>query len=364
MCDLPSLDDILAQQQAEKDRLAEQERLEDEAVHRRLELLKPFHDVRNCTLDSLPPGSDFFAEFAHRLTTLATHLSRRGELERLVTRVTNAPDDEGETERHARLFVARLLTMASDGQEQEVAEALRAALEANYPFLGRVNEWLRCELERIMSRYYWETDAVDGIAWPVLLPFQDELNPAAVLLAACNCVAGQLEQRRGSCGGTISTNLFKQFWRQVVALACRLRIQPPAAPGPLWRVDDVIQELARVKDWVRQNCEQPPDATTIEAQAAQAGRDGDTNTEVRDRKGKQINERMLKKLQEDKENCLYLSVKDWADHLGCSKSTVHGTNTWEMILTARGLGEAEKCMRRKEHKPDRRRFMKNRSSRG
>jgi len=75
------------------------------------------------------------------------------------------------------------------------------------------------------------------------------------------------------------------------------------------------------------------------------------------RKGKLINERMMKKLQEDRENCLGWSARDWADHLGCSKSTVHGTKTWKMILAGRKFNEAERLARQKKpRRVDRRQF--------
>jgi hypothetical protein len=372
MPDLPTLDDILTQQRAEKDRFAELERLEEEARLRRLELLKPFLDLHHCTQDSLPPESDFFAEFAHRLTTLATHLSGRRELGWLLERVGNVPDEEGENERHARLFVARLLTMASGGQEQEVAQALRALLEARAPCLGRVNEWLRWELQRIMSRYYRENDAVDGIDWPVLLPFQDEPTSAAMLLLACDRVTEQLEQRRELCGGIISTNLFKQFWRQVVALACRLRKSPPAAPGPLWRVDDVIQEAARVRDWVRQNSVQPSAVTTIgpvsreetgsEAEGApllSTGQDHPVQAvpAITAKRGKGINQKMKEWLEKDATRIDW-SLDDWADALDCSRSTVHGTETWNVILNTRAMIAAERLGRKGCRKIDRRRIRK------
>src|SRR5262249_43594408 len=75
------------------------------------------------------------------------------------------------------------------------------------------------------------------------------------------------------------------------------------------------------------------------------------------RKGKEINEKMLKKMHEDPDGVIYWSAREWAQYLDCSSSTVQGTKAWRTTMTARKLKEAEDANRRKHHQPpDRRRF--------
>jgi hypothetical protein len=50
---------------------------------------------------------------------------------------------------------------------------------------------------------------------------------------------------------------------------------------------------------------------------------------------------MRKKLEEDQSRIDW-SVRDWAEQLRCSISTVQGTTTWESILAARALRAAER----------------------
>ena len=149
MSDHPSLNDILAGQRAEMERLANQEKQDAEAERRRRELLDLFHSVRYCTQGSLPPGTDFYAEFARRLTALGSGLSERGELESLLGRVRDVPADADSTERDARFFVVNLLTLGRDGQEQEVAHALRETIGLSSLFQYRSNDWLRRRLEEL-----------------------------------------------------------------------------------------------------------------------------------------------------------------------------------------------------------------------
>jgi hypothetical protein len=47
-------------------------------------------------------------------------------------------------------------------------------------------------------------------------------------------------------------------------------------------------------------------------------------------KGKRINERMLAKIQADRES-LYWSSNVWKDHLSCAASTVKGSKTWKTV---------------------------------
>jgi hypothetical protein len=91
-----------------------------------------------------------------------------------------------------------------------------------------------------------------------------------------------------------------------------------------------------------------PSPLTSDAEAARSDEPG--------RKGKGINEKMLAKLQADQE-CLGWSVRDWAEHLGCSISTVQGTKAWITIKKARALQAAERVTRQKKasQRPRRRR---------
>jgi hypothetical protein len=69
----------------------------------------------------------------------------------------------------------------------------------------------------------------------------------------------------------------------------------------------------------------------------------------RNRKGKRINERMLGRLQQDPAS-LYWSAQRWAQALGCSKSTIAGTQTWkETIRAAKARERAERELRQERH---------------
>jgi hypothetical protein len=269
MSDLPSLSDIFSSQQAERQRLAEQERLEAEAALQHRELLGAFHAVRYCTTGSLPAEADFFAEFACRLTALVRLLSQRGELEELVKRVSDVREVEWETDRDACLFVARLLVMANNGQEAEVAQALWEA--DGMPFTARFNEWLRRDLQSTYFGYYRLTDGVGGVFWPVLRPVQHEPDPLATLLEACDFVSRSLEQRgRGSSGNIDFANVIWRFWHQVREVAERIEGPPAPVPGLIVSVDDALKELDRVRDWAQRMSEQSLEATALEGQAAMA----------------------------------------------------------------------------------------------
>jgi hypothetical protein len=149
MSDHPSLKDILARQRAEKERLAHQQKLDAEAESRRRELLDLFERMRYCQQGFLPPGADPYVEFARRLTALANRLSERSELESLLGRVRDVPAGADSTERDARLFVADLLTLGKDGQNQDVAQAVRETAGLPPLFQYRVNDWLSRRLQEL-----------------------------------------------------------------------------------------------------------------------------------------------------------------------------------------------------------------------
>jgi len=149
MSDHPSLNDILARQRAEKERLAHQQKLDADAESRRRERLDLFESVRYCLQGFVPPGADPDVEFARRLTALAIRLSERSELGSLLGRVRDVPAGADSTERDARLFVADLLTLGKDGQNQEVAQAVREMSGLPFLFRYRVYDWLSRRLEEL-----------------------------------------------------------------------------------------------------------------------------------------------------------------------------------------------------------------------
>jgi hypothetical protein len=68
------------------------------------------------------------------------------------------------------------------------------------------------------------------------------------------------------------------------------------------------------------------------------------------RKGKMINERMLARLQKEPESMLW-SARQWADALGCSKSTIAETTTWKNTLQAiKAKERTEREMRQERHR--------------
>jgi hypothetical protein len=102
-----------------------------------------------------------------------------------------------------------------------------------------------------------------------------------------------------------------------------------------------------------------PETSTATPPSPQLGSD---HTAGSKRKGKQINERMLAKLQSDPHSCLGWSVRKWAQHLECSISSVQESPAWTTIIDARKLSEAQSVTRRKDGTPaDRRKLGKKRS---
>jgi hypothetical protein len=266
MPELPNIDDIFSRQRNERQRLEEQQRQEEEVSRRHRELQEAFHSVRYFSAQSIPAGSDLFEEFANQLLELARLLSERGELEPLLERVGDINGIDWEIERDARAFVVCLLLLANEGHRGEIAARLRDAI--GLPFSGRVNEWLRRDLERTFYDSYPLTDGVDGICWPVLRPAQYEPDPVATLLEACDCLSRALEQpSRRSPGSIDFANLIRQFWRQVLELGKRVGSPPPPDPGPVLNLADALKELGRVRDWVRKDSEQPSDASSLELSA-------------------------------------------------------------------------------------------------
>lgn len=79
-------------------------------------------------------------------------------------------------------------------------------------------------------------------------------------------------------------------------------------------------------------------------------------------KGKMIDQKMMKKLQEDEHKCLGWSVREWARFLKCTVSSVQGTTTWDKIMDMRTMRAVEAIThRKKQPQTDRRRFGKRRN---
>jgi hypothetical protein len=251
---IPSARDILALQQAQKHQEIAQAKEEEEAARRWHEVVAAFHAVRYCTKESLPAGTDFYTEFANRLTSLANLLFERGELDPLIKRVGDVSKVERELDRHARLFVVNLLHAARDGHVHEVAQHLRQVI--GLPFEALVGEWLRRDLERVFLGAYPLTGGVDGIIWPILRPVEFEADPNATFLEACDSVSRGLEERGRKSSGSIDfANVIRKFWLQVEELADRLHLPHSPTPCSVLTVDDALREVDRVRKWARRSNE-------------------------------------------------------------------------------------------------------------
>jgi hypothetical protein len=179
-------------------------------------------------------------------------LSGRRELERLRERVEDVQGIESAHERDARLFVAQLLGVAAGGDQQQVARGLREANDL--PFIGRVNAWLRRELERTVFEYRTLAETVDGVCWPVLQP--DEPDPLETLHQAAEGAALALQKPQN--GPFLSPNpakVVERLWGLVVEVAYRTECPVPEGPG-------VIRDAAnalRFAEWVRGWCQEQRD---------------------------------------------------------------------------------------------------------
>lgn len=107
-------------------------------------------------------------------------------------------------------------------------------------------------------------------------------------------------------------------------------------PGPMLQEpeDWLVRPLPSLWAWWRR-----PNANPTDSQTSAPANDNDTD---QNRKGKRINERILGKLQQYPDS-LYWSAQQWADALGCSKSTIAETPTWKTtIRAARAMQQAER----------------------
>jgi hypothetical protein len=189
------------------------------------------------------------------------------------------------------------------------------------------------------------------------------LNAAADLLNDANKAQSQLASagtptswsdisKCPNCGTTPPS--WAQSARQYVCLNCGWKlitgkmVLPVAAPGA---APVVIQTHAGY--WEPADNARPPerDATIVAATANSADDrpalqlvptdDGAIGTEAPSVVRGTVNQRMLEILERQSE-AIGWSAEDWAGKLGCSKSTVHGTDAWQKrIKPARALQKAE-----------------------
>jgi hypothetical protein len=125
---------------------ARQGELEAETLNedaRRRELGEAVNAVRYCVAQDLPPGTDFYEEFAGRLVKLVALLDERGMLDGMFARLAAATEHEHESV--ARDAVAAILTAARDGKREGIVEILRPIATLT-PVAGCVNRWLRHDL--------------------------------------------------------------------------------------------------------------------------------------------------------------------------------------------------------------------------
>ena len=246
MSDSPNIDDVLSRQHAERQKREEKERQDEETEQRYRELDEAFHRVRFCTIGTLPPDTDFYEEFARRLIELVRLLSQRGELERLLVRVSDISGIVSEDESDARVYIVHLLGVTERGDQMEVARRVREA--AGLPFWDRVNEWLRRGLEQTFYGYYSLTDNVDGVCWPVLTP--NDPDPVDTLLQACGCVANAFEQKdAGPFGSPNPAKVVKRLWHLVNRVAEDLCRMPPDLPDQVLDAEAVRQAVLEIRNW-------------------------------------------------------------------------------------------------------------------
>lgn len=72
--------------------------------------------------------------------------------------------------------------------------------------------------------------------------------------------------------------------------------------------------------------------------------DGRGKAAARKGKGKNINAQMYAALLEDPER-RHWTAQEWADHLGCTKSTAAATDTWKMLVRVRAMERKERAER-------------------
>jgi hypothetical protein len=102
----------------------------------------------------------------------------------------------------------------------------------------------------------------------------------------------------------------------------------------------VVEELKRFRDWVPvkrpSEGDSAPSTVTPSSDSAKASRPN---------RGKQVNARMLEKMQKDP-SCHGWTCTEWAKFLKCSKPSVTDSPTWKMLESIREKQKAERAMDR------------------
>jgi hypothetical protein len=353
-----AVDDILAEQRRDAERRKEQERQEQEDAAWWGELRAAFHAVRYCTTDTVrkelgrhPTFEEVYQRWAGHIVTLGRLLAERGLLPEEV-----GPPSVEETPDQAKWFAVHLVRLGAEGKADEVARLLKEA--SDLPFAPGVNDWLRRRLEADILGY--KTLARQGPegCWPVVQ--EEEPDPERLMRGACQTSLAVLDALELTPLGRASTGeeTVNSLWQVSRDLARYGHAPaPPELPGP---VSD-RRAARRAVDAMLRWCD-----TTFGGNGAQdvnaiCGGTAADDPAKRASKGKRINERMMKMLQEDATR-LGWGVRDWAGRLKCSLSTVQETQAWQTILNTRKMAEAENLTRRKKYPgADRRRFGKRRS---
>jgi hypothetical protein len=228
----------------------------------------------------------------------------------------------------------------------------RAEAYEHRPFVAVAMEWQRIgmpilELEQILTRLR-------------LGPETGHLLPAIHGNGQrCSALISLVEWLVSARGTTVG-------WGQVAD--GRWGLTPPVDKLP--DVSRIIRPFRLVVEDLSSACESNPDESKTPGQSPNScgeviqesdSRRDSEHSPAKKTKGKQVNERMKELLLKDGSR-LEWSVEQWAGKLKCSKSTVAGTETWQKILNARALREADRLQATNSPKTDRRRFRKKPSS--
>jgi hypothetical protein len=131
----------------------------------------------------------------------------------------------------------------------------------------------------------------------------------------------------------------------VISSAERLHITGALQASPSWGPPSKYRDFRTAAALFRQVV---PNKAAVCAEARE-----DTPRRGR-RGGASINTRMIATIQRD-ETAMGWSCKQWAQHLGCAKSSVVETSTWQNLVMARERAKAGRAMDRRRRTADRRR---------
>jgi hypothetical protein len=270
MSERPTVDDILARQQAERARVEERRKQRQEELQRLREQQAPFASVRDCYREQVEGGDQgFFEEFARRIVALTHDLEQRGLLNGLLGRLQDDSCSAHVQDRDARRVVSHLLQLAGADDLPEVTRRLREA--DGLPFTGQVSDWLRYHLEwealdlqRAAAGHWAVAETINGVTWPVLQP--NEPDPLAVLTQACDIAESALGtlERVSQVGRVSPALVIEGLWTAVVRdVAERVGREAPALPEEIPGVPEARGIVASVRNWGRQS--NPDPALTVTA---------------------------------------------------------------------------------------------------